>query len=131
KASIKSVTIGGASATFRAVPETYGNLQRFTVTLPSSVASGGSLVINVSYSLPVEINSGLAAISPIGSQFLPLSFWFPAPNTPLTPRGGDTAPVRLTVNGGGIIASGTEKTSGGSTVYEQALFAQPFFLQGE
>jgi tetratricopeptide (TPR) repeat protein len=134
KASVKSVTIAGAAATFRAVPETYGNLQRFTVTLPSSVASGGSLVINISYSLPVEINSGLAAVSPIGSQFLPLSFWYPAPNTPLTPRGADTAPVRLTVNGGGvpgIVASGTEKSGAGLTVYEQPLFAQPFFVQGD
>ena len=131
KASIKGVTIGGAAATYRAVPETYGNLQRLTVTLSNSVASGGSLVLNISYSLPVEINSGLAAISPIGSQFLPLSFWYPAPNTPFTVRGADTAPVRLTVNGAGVIASGVEKSNTGSTVYEQALFAQPFFVQGE
>jgi len=101
------------------------------VTLSNSVASGGSLVLNISYSLPVEINSGLAAISPIGSQFLPLSFWYPAPNTPFTVRGADTAPVRLTVNGAGVIASGVEKSNTGSTVYEQALFAQPFFVQGE
>lgn len=135
KASVKTVTIGGATATFRTVPESYGNLQRITVTLPSSVAPGGSLVVNISYSLPVESNTGLAAISPIGSQFLPLSFWYPAPNTPFTVRGADTAPVRLQVNGAGVpgvIASGIEKSSaGGSTVYEQSLFAQPFFVQGE
>jgi hypothetical protein len=131
KASVKSVTIGGAAATFRTVPETYGNLQRFTVTLSSSVASGGTLVLNISYSLPVETNTGLAAISPIGSQFLPLSFWYPAPNTPFTVRGADTAPVRLVVNGAGVIASGTEKSSAGSTVYEQPLFSQPFFVQGD
>ena len=132
KASIKSVTVAGATASFRTVPESYGNLQRVTVTLPNSVASGGPLVLNVSYSLPVESNTGLAAISPIGSQFLPLAFWYPAPNTPFTVRGADTAPVRLVVNGTSVIGSGIEKNSAaGSTVYEQALFAQPFFVQGD
>lgn len=131
KASIKSVTVAGAAANFRAVTETYGNLQRITVTLPNSVASGGTLVLNVSYSLPVESNTGLAAISPIGSQFLPLAFWYPAPNTPFTIRGADTAPVHLVVNGSNIVSSGIEKPGGSSTVHEQALFAQPFFVQGD
>src|SRR4029079_12830947 len=35
KAPIKSVSVGGAVANFRAVPETYASLQRVTVTLPS------------------------------------------------------------------------------------------------
>jgi hypothetical protein len=104
KASIKGVTVGAATANFRTVPETYGNLQRITVTLPNSIAAGGPLVLNVTYNLPVESNTGLAAISPIGSQFLPLSFWYPAPNTPFTVHGADTAPVRLVVNGANVIS---------------------------
>lgn len=131
KAVIKSVTAGGATANYRSVAESYGNLQRITVTLPASVASGGALAINISYSVPVESNSGLAAISPLGSQFLPLSFWYPTPNTPFTLRGADTAPVRLTVNGTNVISSGVEKSAGGSTTYEQVLFGQPFFVQGD
>jgi hypothetical protein len=132
KASIKGVTVGGATANFRIVPETYGNLQRATVTLPNSIAPGGPLVLNVSYSLPVESNTGLAAISPVGSQFLPLSFWYPAPNTQFTLRGADTAPVRLAVNGANVISSGIDKGgAAGATVYEEALFTQPFFLQGD
>ena len=132
KASIKGVTVAGATASFRTIPETYANLQRVTVTLPNSVASGGSLVLNVTYSLAVESNTGLAAISPIGSQFLPLAFWYPAPSTPFTVRGADTAPVRLVVNGTSVISSGIEKSgAAGSDVYEQALFAQPFFVQGD
>ncbi len=132
KASIKSVTVGGAPANFRTVPESYGNLQRVTATLPSSVAAGGSLVINISYSLPVESNTGNATISPIESQFLQPSFWYPLPNTLFTVRGADTAPFRLIVNSANVISSGFEKSSlAGSTVYEQALFAQPFFVQGD
>jgi TolA-binding protein len=87
--------------------------------------------VSVSYSLPVENNTGLAAISPLGSQFRPESFWYPAPNTPFTVRGGDTAPFRLTVNGPNAVSSGVEKSGSGSSVYEQGLNAQPFFVQGE
>lgn len=132
KAVIKSVMVGSATATFRTVPETYGNLHRVTTTLTNAVASGGLLVLNISYSLPVESNTGLAAISPIGSQFLPPSFWYPAPNTPFTVRGADTAPMHLVVNGASVISSGIEKSgTTGSTVYDQSLFGQPFFLQGD
>ncbi|MCM3870780.1 MAG: tetratricopeptide repeat protein, partial [Pyrinomonadaceae bacterium] len=66
-----------------------------------------------------------------GAQFRPESFWYPAPNTPFTLRGGDTAPFRLTVNGPNAVSSGVEKSGSGSSVYEQALNAQPFFVQGE
>jgi tetratricopeptide (TPR) repeat protein len=132
KASIKAVMVGGANATFRSIPETYGNIQRVTVTLPNAVAAGGPVVLNINYVLPVESNTGLAAISPISSQFLPLSFWYPLPNTPFTVRGADTAPFRLVVNGTNVISSGVEKSgTSGSTVYEEALFAQPFFVQGD
>ena len=132
KATIKSVTIGGANATFRSIPESSGNLQRVTVTLPSSFAPNASLVLNISYTLPVESNTGLSAISPTGSQFLPLSFWYPAANTPFTVRGADTAPVRLVVNGPGVLSSGLEKTGAAEqTIFEQPLSAQPFFVQGD
>jgi len=132
KAIIKAVTVGGASASFRALPESSGNLQRVTVTLPGSFAANASIALNISYSLPVESNTGLAAISQSGSQFLPLSFWYPAPNTPFTVRGADTAPVRLVVNGPGVLSSGFERSSAGQqTIFEQPLSAQPFFVQGD
>ncbi len=132
KASIKSVTVGGAAANVRSVAGVKRDLQRVTVTLPASVAGGGTLVININYTLPVESNTGLTAISPSESQFLPLSFWYPLPNTLFTVRGADTAPFRLVVNSGNVISSGMEKSgSPGSTVYEQPLSAQPFFVQGD
>src|SRR4029077_6972614 len=142
KASVKGITVGGATANFRSVPESFGNsqidasvkrdLQRVTVTLPAPVAGGGSLVININYILPVDSNTGLAAISPNESQFLPLSFWYPLPNTLFTVRGADTAPFKLVVNSGNLVSSGMEKSgSPGSAVYEQALFAQPFFVHGD
>ena len=127
KAVIKSVTVGGATAAFRATPEARGPLQRVTVTLPSAVAADGTVTVNLAYSYPVDNNTGLASISPIGSQFLPLSFWYPSINTPFTVRGADTAPFRVSVAGGNAISSGVEKNG----AFEQNLNGEPFFLQGE
>ncbi|HET7287376.1 MAG TPA: hypothetical protein VFI71_07895, partial [Pyrinomonadaceae bacterium] len=77
KASVKSVTVGGATASFRQGPEPRGDLQKIEISLPASVAPGGNVTAAVTYTLSVESNSGLAAISPIGTEFLPLSFWYP------------------------------------------------------
>ncbi|HEY8413546.1 MAG TPA: hypothetical protein VIK76_19155, partial [Pyrinomonadaceae bacterium] len=132
KAKVASVAIAGAAATFRPGNETRGELQRLEISLPSPVAPNASTTVTVTYALPVESNSGLESISPIGTQFLPLAFWYPMPNTPYTVRGADTAPFRMTVNLPNIISSGVEKSAAnGSISFEQTLHAQPFFVQGD
>lgn len=132
RAIIKSVTLGGTPANFRTVSETRGNLQRITVTLAGSIGPDATANLDITYSLPVESNTGLAAITPAGTQFLPLSFWYPAPNTPFTVRGGDTAPFRLSISEPNVISSGIEKSPrAGLSVYEQPLNAQLFFVQGD
>ena len=98
KASVKSVTVGGAATSFRPGQEPRGDLQRVEITLPAAVAPNATVSATVTYALPVESNSGLTAISPIATQFLPLAFWYPMPNTPYSVRGADTAPFHLTVN---------------------------------
>jgi hypothetical protein len=132
KAKIASVAIAGAAATFRPGNETRGELQRIEISLPAPVAPNASTTVTVTYALPVESNSGLESISPIGTQFLPLAFWYPMPNTPYTVRGADTAPFRMTVNLPNIISSGAEKSAAnGSNSFEQTLHSQPFFVQGD
>ncbi|HEY6217995.1 MAG TPA: tetratricopeptide repeat protein [Pyrinomonadaceae bacterium] len=132
KASVKAVTIGGAAASFRPGTEPRGNLEKIEISLPASVAPNASVKASVTYTLPVESNSGVAAISPIGTQFLPLSFWYPLPNTPYSVRGADTSPFHLTVNIPNVISSGVEKGGPtGSNSFEQSLNAQPFFVQGD
>jgi len=132
KASVKSVTVGGAAASFRPGQEPRGDLHRIEITLPAAVAPNGTVSATVTYTLPVESNSGLTAISPIATQFLPLSFWYPMPNTPYSVRGADTAPFHLTVNIPNAISSGVEKAGpAGSVTFDQPLFAQPFFVQGD
>jgi len=131
KASVKAVTVGGAAATFRPGSETRGDLQRIEISLPASVGPNSKVTAAVTYVLPVESNTGLSAISPIATAFLPLSFWYPMPNTPYSVRGTDTAPFHLTVNVPNAVSSGIEKPGSGGTTFEQTLYGQPFFVQGD
>jgi tetratricopeptide (TPR) repeat protein len=129
EAEIKSATVGDAAAQYSARAESRTGLQQVSLTLPAPVAPGSVVNVALDYRLPVTANTGLAAISPEGAQFLPLSGWYPSPNSPFAARGADTAPVRLTVNAAGgdtVLASGT--ATGAS--FEQKLSAQPFFLTG-
>ncbi|HYE16779.1 MAG TPA: tetratricopeptide repeat protein [Pyrinomonadaceae bacterium] len=127
-----SATVGGASARVRQGSEARTKLQTAQVALPSAVEPGGSVSVTVEYRLPVAENTGLAAVSPEGLQFLPLSFWYPTPNTPVAPRGADYAPFRLTVQGaaGGETVVSSGKAAQGGAGFEQTLNAQPFFLTG-
>ena len=129
KAEIKSLSVGGATAAYRSLPETRGGAQRLTITLPGAIAPNETVTATVEYRLPVAENSGLAAISPLTSQFLPMSLWYPMANTPYAVRGADYAPFRITVTGNAI-SSGTEKSAGGNSVFEQPLNGQPFFVAG-
>jgi tetratricopeptide (TPR) repeat protein len=113
------------------LPEPRGGGQRILITLPSTVAANDAISVTVEYRLPVEDNAGTAAISVVGSQFLPSAMWYPAPNTASAVRGPDYAPFRLTINNATGISSGVEKSAGGNSVFEQTLNAQPFFVVGD
>lgn len=128
-AEIKSASVNNAQATFRSAPEGRSNLHRVTVNLPAPVQPEALANVVLEYRLPLTENTGLAAISPLGAQFLPLSFWYPTPNTAFSLRGADTAPFRLTVTAGQgetVVSSG----KGNGATFEQSLHAQPFFLTG-
>ncbi len=130
KAEIKSVSVGTANANYQSRPESRGNAQRLTITLPNSVPADESVTATVDYRLPVAENTGLASVSPIGSQFLPQSMWYPIANNAFAVRGADYTPFRLTITGGGALSSGVDKSAGGNSVFEQTLNGQPFFVGG-
>jgi len=131
-AEVKAALVGDATARFLSRAEARTQLQQVTVTLPAPVLPGATVNVVLDYRLPIAGNTALAAISPEGSQFLPLSAWYPAPNSPYSMRGADTAPVRLTIVGAGgedtVISSGR---NAGGAIFEQKLAAQPFFLTGK
>ncbi|MCA1624283.1 MAG: hypothetical protein LC778_10880 [Acidobacteria bacterium] len=130
-AEIAMVKVNEATADFSKGEEKIGGnntLQRILVRLPS-IQPNQTFSVVVDYKLNVKENSGLNALSPIGSQFLPLSFWYPTPNSWYFARGADFAPVRLQVNapnGQTVVSSGM----GNANSFEQKLNGQPFFVTG-
>src|SRR5215204_6500938 len=69
-AEIASISSNGATADFTKAEEKVGtgSLQRIIIRVPA-VAPGGALAVTVDYKINVKDNSGLNAISPVGSQF--------------------------------------------------------------
>lgn len=130
-AEVKAASVGNDSAQFTPRPEARTKLQQVTITLPAAVATGSTVNVSLEYRLPVGENSGLAAISDEGAQFLPLAHWYPTPNTEFAPRGADFAPVRLNINpasGDMVVSTGQTTTA---TSFDQTLQVQPFFLVGK
>ncbi|HEY0461115.1 MAG TPA: tetratricopeptide repeat protein [Pyrinomonadaceae bacterium] len=129
-AEVAGVSMNGATSDFTKGEEKVGTGTLQKILLRGvSVPPGGNLSVEVTYKLKVSENSGLSALSPAGSQFLPLSYWYPTPNSWYFPRGADFAPVRIQVNSANALAfaaSGAE--SGG--VFDQKISAQPFFVTG-
>lgn len=130
KAEVTSVKVNNSAANFTKREEKIGNrsVQRVIINIPAVQPSGTATVV-VDYKLKVDENSGLNAISPAGSNFLPLSFWYPTPNNHYTTRGADYAPFRLNViapTGETVISTG--KAAG--NIFDQTLNGQPFFITG-
>lgn len=129
-AEVTSAKAGDANATVSSRKDERTNLLVSTLTLPAAVQPGATTSVTVEYRLPVTENSGVGSVSPEGAQFLPLSFWYPTPNTVLAPRGADYAPWRVAVtNTGGdftTISAGRAASEG----FDQPLYGQPFFLAG-
>lgn len=130
-AEVSAVTVNGASADFSKREEKINeasSLQKISIRIPS-VQPNANITATIDYKLNVKENSGLNALSPVGSQFLPLSYWYPTPTSWYYTRGGDFAPFTIKVNpanGLTVIASGAES---GNT-FDQKLYGQPFFIAG-
>ena len=130
-AAISAVRINDTITEFAKSEEKIGtaSLQRVAIRVPS-VAAGSSITAVVEYRLSVSDNTGFSSLTPNSSQFLPLSFWYPTPNSWYFARGADYAPTRVQLaapSGLMIVAAGTE--TGGS--FNSQLNGQPFFFAGQ
>jgi len=130
-AAVSGVKAGGTTVDFTKSEERAGvaSLQKIVVRVPS-VRTGETTSVTVDYKLNIKDNSGVAALSSNTAQFLPLSFWYPTPNSWFFARGADYAPFRIAVNAGSatVLSSGT---AGASGAFDQKLRSQPFFVAGE
>ena len=129
KAEVKTATSNDDSTSFRSSEDARSNQQKIELTLASSVGPNSTITVALDYQMPVAENSSIAAISPLGLQFLPLSNWYPTPTSSLSPRGADTAVFRLkiTSTAGDTVVSSGKSIDG---VFDQSLNGQPFFLSG-
>jgi tetratricopeptide (TPR) repeat protein len=128
QAEIRSATLSGTTLEFRSQPESRTNLQRATLVLRDPVEPQAVVQITLDYRLPVTENSAILSISPGLSQFLPLSYWYPSPNTYFSLRSADVAPVRLTVTSSGEQVISAGKLEG--NIFNSSVYSQPFFLTG-
>ena len=130
-AEVSSVRINDSTADFSKGEEkinTASNFQRIVMRLPS-VAPDALLSAVVDYKITLKENSALEAVSPVGSQFLPLSFWYPTPNSWYFTRGSDKAPMRIRVQApAGLTAVSAGNESAGA--FEEAIRGMPFFIAG-
>ncbi len=130
-AEVSSVKINDAAADFAKSEEKINlasSLQRVAMRFPA-VAPDAVLTTTVEYKINLKENSALSSASPNASQFLPLSYWYPTPNSWFFAQGADAAAVRLKVtapDGQTVVSSGAE--IGGA--FESKLSGQPFFLTG-
>lgn len=130
-ATVSAVTVNGATVDFTKREEKINatdTLQKLQIRVPS-VAAGGTVMAAIDYKLNVKENSGLNALSSVGAEFLPLSFWYPTPTSWYFSRGGDNAPFSLKVNAANgltALSSGAES----SNAFDQKLLGQPFFVAG-
>lgn len=103
-------------------------LQRVAIRM-ASVPTGGTITAAIDYKLKVTDNTGVSVLSPNATHFLPLSYWYPTPNSWYFPRGADYSAFSVKVNAGSstVVSSGTEIAGG----FESKLNGQPFFFAGQ
>ncbi len=130
-ADVTAVKINESTADFGKTEEKINagtSLQRISIRF-GSIAPGALVTATVEYKLNIKDNSAVSSFSPNGGQFLPLSFWYPTPNSWFFTRGADAAPVHLSVtsgNGLSIVSSGIDAKGS----FDQKLNSQPFFVAG-
>ena len=127
-ATVSNFAVNGNTVEFAKAQENAGSaaMQRISARIPA-VAPNGAVSAVIDYKVVLKDNTGLASHSSTGSQFLPLSFWYPTPNSWYFARGADFAPTRIQVTGGQtVVSSGID--SGGT--FDQRLYVQPFFVTG-
>jgi hypothetical protein len=129
-ADVSAVRIGGEQREANRSQEKVGGatLQRLQVRL-AAVRPGEQLQAEVVYRLKVQENTSVSSFTASSSQFLPLSFWYPTPNSWFFTRGADFAPTSISFNseGGRTFLAGGESTTGR---FESRLNVQPFFISG-
>lgn len=129
-AEVSQAIVGGELRELNRSQERVGAamLQRIQMRL-AAIRPGEVIDAEVSYRLKIQENSSLISFSEQSSQFLPLSFWYPTPNSWFFTRGADYAPTKISFSSDSrrsFLSSGVSSAS----EFKSELNVQPFFVSG-
>jgi hypothetical protein len=129
-AEVSVAAVGGETREINLSQEKVGSatLQRIQMRLPA-VRPGEEVDAEITYRLKVQENGPLASLSSHSSQFLPLSFWYPTPNSWFFARGADYAPMTISFGGDSrrtFLSNGAVD----GVAFSSKLNVQPFFVSG-
>ena len=129
-AEVSQAMVGGEIRDLNRSQERVGAamLQRIQMRL-APIRPGEVIEAEVSYRLKIQENSSLSSFSGQSSQFLPLSFWYPTPNSWFFTRGADYAPTKISFSGDSRRTFLSSGLSSGSE-FKSELNVQPFFVSG-
>jgi tetratricopeptide (TPR) repeat protein len=136
-AKVSAATVNGASAQFDTSEDRrVTTLNQIVITPQSPISPGTKATVELNYR--IEAPESAASIYIYSGEVLltPESLWFPMPSTMYALYGPTTAPFTLTVSGASFagnfraLSSGTLKTEGQSSTFEQPLNSLPLVLAG-
>ncbi|MEK6322835.1 MAG: hypothetical protein AABN33_14260 [Acidobacteriota bacterium] len=136
-AKVSAATVNGAPAQIETVEDRRVNtLNQIVITPQASIDAGAKATVEVSYRIEAPESTPLIHIY-FGEVLLsPGAVWFPMPSTMFTLYGETTAPFTLTVSATSpaanfrALSSGTLKTEGQNSTFEQPLNSLPLIVAG-
>jgi tetratricopeptide (TPR) repeat protein len=135
-AKVASATVDGAAAEVETSDDRrVTSLSQVVVSPRSAVGAGAKATVELSYRIEAPESTPLLHIYSGEVLLTPESVWFPMPSTMFTLYGATTAPFTLTLSssqGGNFraLASGTLKSEGGQSTFDQPLNSLPLVVAG-
>ena len=136
-AKVSAATVNGSSARFEAVEDRrVTTLNQIIITPTSPVEGGAKATIELSYRIEAVESTPAIHIYPGEVLLAPAAVWAPMPSNSYVLYGPTTAPFTLTVNATSpvgsfrALSSGTVKSDGQNSTFEQSLNSLPLVVAG-
>ena len=136
-AKVSGATVNGASAAVETVEDRrVTTLNQIVITPQASIAPGAKATVEVSYRIEAPESTPLIHVYPGEVLLTPGAVWVPMPSTMFALYGATTAPFTLTVSAASpaanfrALSSGTLKTDGQNSTFEQQLNSIPMVIAG-
>jgi hypothetical protein len=136
-AKVSAATVNGSPAQVETVVDRrVTTLNQIVITPQASIGAGAKATVEVSYRIEAPESTPLIHIYAGEVLLSPGAVWVPMPTTMYTLYGATTAPFSLTVSSASTpgnfraLSSGTLKTEGQNTTFEQPLNSLPLIVAG-